>query len=1744
MGIDSRTAPPLPAPTETETNNTTPTELTADAFKPSDEKSSYSIPEDGTPLTIATRGRKASRSQTSLLIEYFEGGKPSSGSGERRPSVRVRVTPSKKSRDNHIQVTETKGSQQTSLTRRIPLSLSNELEYYDEDGNSMTSYASATEESNVSRNPIDIEIDHSHRRRRPASPLIPSESYQVNPSDISVIPTDSFLDGTGGGSTELKPLGQSKGELVAAAGAGALAGVAMDEVRSHKVRNRDRSKVAEKSKDKSDRKRRPKSRTSSVSERAADELKAPRTRRSSRSHQESAVSAADTSVLSSNLTPSHRSADTHSTGRSGVSKSSINNPKLLETVEDAIRRLILPELSALKREQSKRETRRGSFTSTATSLSREEATPDRRRSSGQRSDQKDKRNREARHEYADSSLHSISGESIDDGYHYEDESVTPKRSGGDLLKTAAAGSATSKGLTLVDDKSQSEDRKRGERRRRRAESSRSRSMGPDRYAEEFDDDHMVPAPPMPFKSEINASELTRTSILSANTDRPHSATEELAPIQNVTRGSLSVTSTPTPSRTPGDLDDTLLTQHANVSHGDLTALPRGQKEYEEYETNEFGNKIPIDDVQYDDEDGHDVSDNGDYPDNGYDNSYFATQDVPPPLKYVPYQAGARGLSPIPSVSGYTDGASEHQPRNSRSMHSTSDVYSALERRSPEHPRNSRSTGSLNSMQARELDPMSARSSGLDDRNTTYTNDSELDRVTSGQAVRGIGANPKLIHPVLGVESNVASLIDGSMLDQSVLTSGSGYDYGGARDSTLSYDARSYSSRGVSPVKQLTREIETERHASPSARSNKPSQEFTEYDIDEHGRKVLRTKSPTASEVAITAGAVAALKAAQGKRQAPIEEETAEDGFQPAGVFRNKSFKERTMEGHEPRNTPTHSIDRLDYDEPPKMSASFVPDLHNTMPEFGYVDDDVLTNPSVVHDRLDGERGDGQMSGRATPTQRSIGEFHQGELRNKASGASGHGLGLAEAGALSAAAGMAAAHTHSREPSHDHDEWQRSSEDHKRDTLVTNPYEDASPIANPALNENLLGSRGMDDSYGAGYHSGSPGFTQKYDEGYMSNGPNRTPDMDPKTGTLDLPGATLVAPNGEDPFYVPKDSRHLSGMSQGMASPFYDAATGQGIERIENKDIVALMQHLMVRDAQRSARDTEIVALLMNAALEMRNSFREMKDLIQDTGDDVIFSNAENTEKLQKAINGPRPYPGTGSRSIQSASQVDTINDVAAKKKNLWKRALQGLSAKGTSDLSRIEDMLMQLLGEVDVLKTQTARPVSTIAGRSPIFDNLQPDEHYEQDRGYEPEGNSTASHASQSGHLSVSHSRSKLRDERKFSDNRISTVQEHEEEYQYDHPSPAGERTDPNLLTPTRSIGNLQRGSSVPLDTPPQPSGSNQHTMSAENTPRTGKKHKASGSSGWLPKISRWSGTTASSVGKAFRGSGKKEAKYEEYAPSRSGSSMASYNDEDEYGHDQHNQRSHHNPYEEDKLHQGFSEQNLPGTAAEPTLDATVTRRDSNFTPDEAPKYKVHRNSLNLQHPQPRPGQTERFRNALEYSAQEYDIPMTPRSADWAGSATSVNRLPPNTNRYSTASSAGARDAEYWASSPPGPPRPPKEPIDNSGARTPPKTSRISKLAKGSPLQHQSDESGYATMSGTHASQTTSSPKPENRNLNTALGVPTRKPSGPRAMTPRSAEREAAIEAARERRRKRDTFGSIASHHSQQSELSDDTDTF
>ncbi|KAK4148037.1 uncharacterized protein C8A04DRAFT_8658 [Dichotomopilus funicola] len=1857
MGIESRnkSAPPLPAPTETNStllsaapSNLVPSEVSTDLSKPGDDKSTYSLPDDGTPVTIRT-GHRQSKSQTSLLIEYFEGSKASSVSGtseRRKPSVRVRVRPSSKHRHkggserDRIKITHTKSRRTSPNRRSVPArSETEDLSVLSGDVEDVGSYASATEESNVSRNPIDIEIDPGDnitRRRRPASPLIPAAdakgSYHASTmSEISAIPADSFLDGSGPATSFGMSEGKSTrsrspsrgGDYLLGAAAGLGAAALADKHRSKSRDDRDRDRVSvSKTRDSKDRDRKhrsSKSRTSSVSkdEKYSERARSPRRR--SKGHSDSLISGADSSVVSSAFAPSHRSMDQHSI-RSATSKaSSINNPKLLETVEDAIRRLILPELNALKREQSRRGTRRDSTTSSTTTASRDEFAAERRRSGAvdkavatprdsMRS--KESRDREARNDFDDSSA--LSHDSIEDERELDD---TPGR-GIDRLKAAAvAGGAVGAAALAANEVFLSPpDDKQRSRRRRRAE-LRSRGVGSDLTLEDEESELGPPAPPMPLMSDINASDVTRASILSAESDRPHSASEELAPGRELLlQDQTSTTSTPTPTRTPVTLQ-ALGTQHANISHGDLKTLPTQRTgQWDEYIIDDNGKRVPSRASKHykEDEEDYEDSDSGQpyAPDGPYD--YYSTQDVPPPLKYVPYQPERRGLSPIPSVSGYTEAGSELRHADSRASHRTIDSVSSV-RKSPLH--DGVAQGDAN--------------------NGVIAQSGELNRIPSGEAVRAVGYNnPDFVH-LAGVESNVASLIDGSGVEGSALTGSSsavGNPLYGGRESMATLDEEMSRDPGTPTKRSVAnqREIVDGRGATPTSAGHR-SGDFVEYELDEYGRKVPQTtyrQSPTVSEAAITSAAVGAAAAAL-RNQTKEQQVVADDelDFQGAGVQRNKSFKERTQQGPRPGIDTASAEELVHGQDQAKLGFSGMPDPNDPMPEIGdwNDDDDLLTNPSLINGeggRDEEARWAGDVTPRQHPQARADdvdyhdldGAHDDGTLPQQRSG---HDLGMAAgAAAVAAAVGMAAAHNHNNnnQASQEHDEWYRTSEDKKRDTLITNPYEGSSPIANiPGLNNNLM--PGYDNSgYDDLYTTRSP-LGHKVDEGYISQGPNKTPDLQGSVkgkglGADAAPGAGAM--DTEDPFYgTPKQhaAQHLSGVSQAMGSPIYDASTGAGIETIESKDIIALMQHLMVRDAQRSARDTEILVTLVRSATEMRNNFEDIKRMLADTEDVIITEVKDNTEKsVQRAINGPRPYPGSAPRSIHGGSQSGTINEeINAKKRSIFRRALKGLNAKGANDLGRIEDMLMQLLTEVDVLKAQTAPgqggAPSTHVPEQP-YDHLEPEVQSEQDHGYDPEGlagTSTASHPSHSGFLSIQSRGTSVKPgyDRKVSANRISTVPEDNEE-DYDH---ARRNDDSRLMTPTQE----RYGNQTPVTTPPGAAAQAQNPMSNENTPRTEESGKKKSRSSWfrIPKISRWSETTASSGVPESRHSkqSSKEENFSTYptAGSRSGS-LDHYQENYQFSPPQ--------PLQTDKLHTGFSETNLshggghggqdayPEEHDEPVYNSQVSSPSQqqggganwvsmNMTPED-PKYKVHRDSLNLVHPQPRQGQTERFKAALESQALGYDSGLGPRSADWAGSATSLQRFgqPQQQQGHRRADSYGdayqqqeQHQQPHWMSSPlaasamtatsgGAPPRPPKEALDPlmAATTTPPTNKRISKLQgkSGSPLPHHSVESGYGTM--THGVPTASyisqhsqhsqhsqsqhsqhsqpssrdgngSPRLENRNLSGAhLAAPSggvnRRPSGPRPMTPTgsgSGSRSLGLE---DRDRRRDTFGS------------QDTDTF
>jgi hypothetical protein len=826
------------------------------------------------------------------------------------------------------------------------------------------------------------------------------------------------------------------------------------------------------------------------------------------------------------------------------------------------------------------------------------------------------------------------------------------------MEAAALGAGI--GLTAAAlHKHQSQDslEEKKERRRRRTK-SRSRS---DSMAESYEDREEDVVPPMPLSSEVNASEVTRASILSADTERPHSASQEhrVSPVKEVPRGIASPISpaSRTPTRTPIALQQGLGTQHSNFSRGNLSLHSQNSEQQlrsQEYELDEHGRKVPM--YEHEDEGDsyvehesqghshalaagmagaaagaglaamHRANDHHEDPelmeDDDHDQYAYLqnTQEVPPPLRYVPYGHERRGLSPIQSVSGYTEG--EPEPQRDSKFTQSSASYSSLNKSTPHKSpgRSIKSYDSLGNVRNRH-DFQEVRQGGLtdseltqdgeyweeqhqeNDRNrhlddsssyrssdpridykhmTNYTDDSmDVDRLATGQNVRSVAQNTEYVHTPVAVESAVASLVNASDLTGASGYSGNNgqYDRRGSYASFEDGSERHFTSRGNSPTK---RDMGSDRGT--SSQHNSPTKYAEEYDLDENGRKVAMPKygsSHTAEKAGlagIAAGAAAAVLRGRNK-QSEVDQYQYEEPTEHTGAPLQKSFKERAMEG-QGQMSPRHSIDAPMSEaasyvshEQPRMGASGLPDMEHPMPEIGYGDDaasDVLTNPSIVNGPIGGSQ-DGTRDhwpSRATPPQTrldtsSIGRDQKSDANLKAAEA-------ALVGAAIGAGGAAALQSHNRENSHDHDEeWARTSGERKRDTLVTNPYEGTSPIAalGGALDPNLMPS-----DYGPpkmGYQAGSPGALPK-DEGYISSAPNARspggitpkPRMGKGVDFLDADiGGAADALAGGDPFYTPKHVRHLSGMSHGMGSPIYDSATGNGLDRIQSKDIVALMDHV-------------------------------------------------------------------------------------------------------------------------------------------------------------------------------------------------------------------------------------------------------------------------------------------------------------------------------------------------------------------------------------------------------------------------------------------------------------------------------------------------------------------------------------------------------------------------------------------------------
>ena len=1180
MGVETRKLP-LPAPTESSTVQTSGdsvngTDLATDLSRRTD-RTSYSIPEDGSPIVISTKkkkdhkergntpGRPSHQSQTSLLIEYYEGGKgPNPHS---RPSVRVKVTPStaRKNKDTneHIQITQAGAARKPSYTRRISLGHQATSEHQPQvaegaDDRSISSYTSAAEESSLAgrRPPIEIEVLNKDQGSDLSGASAPrDERYnQQTTSDISSMPPDSMLEGNAADYTP--HYGGSRGphrEVLIAENTLKTPPRTKDRsVSRERITQKVIEKLESRPRDVSGKKHRhgTKTRSRSGSEELIPESGKSHGRRSSRHRAEEELpSGAESSLLTaSQLSANQQSGDQYSF-RSGTSHSSVNNLKLLQTVEDAIRRIILPEFTALKHEQKAQQNRtnfeqdnRRSVGSSSTNsrgevirqVSKHASAPD---VSGKPKVvlNQDEANPgivlsgdslKGRKEYGrDRVLESPSERSFDPGISEEtvvrdDGKLSMKRSkdshrGRNAAAAGAVGGVLTSAALKNHDSRSSIDRQ--ERRRKRSSKSRSRSTSlAAESTEEIFQRHDVP--PMPMRSDIDESELTRDSILSERTENP-SSDRRRAEIRQVSRGSPREVLSPaarTPTRTPVPLQKGFGTHHSNHSRGDLsvhsTHSDRSIRDEEHHSkfadvglsgTAAGASWLAADHLL--NQDSH------------YDEYTFS------------HRAQNRGLSPIQSVASYDEDVAEQANRHSlhhgpssasisslgqerhkgaavsiKSLSSAASTDLARSRRPQginleggEEVLDQHGLGNYKSTQDeraametwyneqheqndRYRDSFaenSSRDPTIDYKHmTNYTDDSldapDLDKVAAAHQVRGIGANPEYIHTPLAVESAVASLHDPSVLDVST---------------------RSARSKGAT--------------RSYSGSLNHAHQEAGEYsEVSDRGLGINQHGSA-------------------------MKQYDAEGGYEP-GLARKIEGRMATS----PQQSIARSLD--DHDEPVTMGASGLPLPDDPMPEIGHGLDsdesDINTNPSIIQGPIGGPPHNNLDHWPYNPTPPES----KGDILGHSKTNSAHeSLKAAAAGMLSAAA-LAAGRDRGNED-------KGYSKEIPQDEYGQGVNHDFGPIQ---------------DSYMTGHTIPTPPMAK--DEGYISAANPRSPaglSPIPKAGGPRLFDDESMA--GDDPFMDRNHVRHLSGYSQGMASPLYDSATGKGIDRIQSKDIVALMDHV-------------------------------------------------------------------------------------------------------------------------------------------------------------------------------------------------------------------------------------------------------------------------------------------------------------------------------------------------------------------------------------------------------------------------------------------------------------------------------------------------------------------------------------------------------------------------------------------------------
>lgn len=1693
------------------------TELATNITRATD-KTSYEIPEDGSPITISTQkitsgrdggsrpGHHRQKSQTSLLIEYFEASKKGDKSSS-RPSVRVKVTPSagKKTRNgghDAIQITGIGKDRKASYTRRISLGGNRHAELVPTEGTEI----SHSSESNVSgRPPVEIEVLHNNGSDMSNGKSSRGLMYANNESNVSSMPPDSMLEGSNFTESELSRDTGHAGDVTMTDKDHLTA-----PIRS-RSRSTSRDRITQKVMEKLNQKgsKPPESRSSDHERSFGNEYDAEgypvkeRYPKSSKSHylsENETVSGAESSLLSSQLAPSQRSY------RSGTSQGSrmTNNPKLLEMVEDTIKRMILPEINAIKEDQKtdrnvrsfesgraplprdgyehenpqvelQRRVSKSSSTPNISSkpkvvLNRDGDDPGTVLSRGDSERKKvRKSSRESYTEERPSSRRSSGRQSSRHGDDYDEEQrvrhKSSKSSGHGLRNATAAGMAggilTAAALKHHDSQDNVHDRRK---KRTKSHGSRSRSAS---LAEETEKGYThtrkEDIPSMPLASRINDSDITRDSIVSADTERPHSraSADVRTPVREVSRGSVEDAMSPVSSRTPTRTPVQASKRGLGMSHNNqsisgpnspistkartaaLTAAglggfatgkahdeherERGMVDADGYADEQHTQRSVASPVQsvsslkkQFEEDDSPLIPQGLRPQSAASRSSAgrlrqqqqASESSLRSLRSSPTtQRLAQSQQHSGNVSGGDDFVTPMERPNSGFMrdqhsgpgtptgesvddwwqrqHQLNDRYRDSDQLNDRYRESLGETTNRDSYQTNPFPEDEKRYTQFTDdsfgapvqdgkRLTQYTDDSSgvpADSTTgldTEHQVKGVAANPVYHHP-LSVESNVASLMNPSTISSNMLS-------GSSEASSLPAKQNgTYADRMAEHLRDMDKDGPGAVYEGSTLSQTMPSQDRWAA-IKGHARNMSSTDS--------------------------------RDGVNSVGS---------------PRQSPAKSLrgvqSREERAERPHMGASGLPVADDPLPEIGHFDDtksEVSTEPSVVKGPLGGD-ATGKDTWPYTPEpERQQKDFDAGtSLRSGNSRGSGFAAAAAAAGG---AAALAATHA-GRQPSFQDEE----DEEARSMTPDTRPRTARSEEIDREATPTNHAAGFPDEGYVTDTHARSAGARTPRAE-QQRYGKN---DMEEYNRAMDAQSL-----GEDDPFTSnAKHSRHLSGNSHGMRSPLYDGATGKGMDRIQSHDIVALMDHLTVRDAQRNARDTEILVTLVRSAAEMRQNFDEMKRFIAEQ-DKLIMRNTdrdaeETVHKVQNVVlSGPRPQPLGSPRTPRRDSQ----EEIQAKRKGVLRRALKGLTGgKKADDLARVEDMLMQILDNVEDLKHgggsvggSARQPMSSFTDAQDSYEKLRA----APDSGYEPDGQAgTSSTPSHSGHLSLTPRASDKQqfhsgyDGRRGSANRVSTVLEGDEEdltpdehYLLSNQAENNER----LLPPTQEV-QRQRGLSM-SNTPPHHAATFGGPPGNDLTPRAAErqmKHKSNGSSNFgPPKVSRWSKTTTSSTAPDLGSTDSPGMARNVRPPSSQGSLSSSQLDEydDRYDDDRYGSNPSLARSSNPTLARSQARPTSQGERSMRSQGSKLTRTPSPLIPSEAsvkqddeyddergvspvqqdldhefddPKYQAHRNSLLLQHPQPRQGTTGRHQSQLETQAH---LQNYPGPGDVSGASSDVSQ--------------------------------------------------------------------------------------------------------------------------------------------------------